>query len=734
MKAQVTRWTVDYGEGQVREVRVPHAWRQEVDVRWDGPALYKTLIDVPVRACKLRFHGVSYACEVRIEGLPVATHTGIWDAFDVPLESVRGRRVEIEVKVTKNGGDIYPVPKTLAGFIPYVYHTFGGIFRPVEIVDADLPLSNPSSPSKYEVAGQNLIHGGQPLYMRGILHWGWYPEVGSPHPTQDMIEREVDYIQSLGFNTVKFCLWLPPHNYLEVLAQRGMHAWIELPFWKPSEQMFADASIEQELENIVRQYAHHPNIAAWTIGCELNNGPVEWRDRWVKKVQAITGCPLVKDNSGGAEMYGGDPREFGTFEDYHPYGEAHQFAGLFDSFNLGARSHRPILLGETNDHDHHRDLAQVAEIMPFWASAMRELNDQGVRWQYDIPKFIHTNRFAHEPEASQHSELMQSSHTKGLFIRKHVTEQLRARSDFNGYVLTGLRDTPISSSGILTDWARPRFSACEFLPWNSDDVLFLIPSRDPMWTRGGNRVGYRDPYNYFAQQPILIKVGLATPAGQSGALIWNVRTKGGALVHQGVADRIAVEGGANQVGEIYLPHLEEGAYTLDVAFGSAGNKWNLYVHSRPNFESAHLLWADDRYDGVKFGPGGVGVALGWRDSLKARIESNEPAVILIDGEGGKPAPFWRENITMPSHEWEQALAYCPDQTLDKDWLRSLGNYEVIENRVDTRTYEEAPYIARIGKVVFTTHRPHGGHGSQPIYANGNPAGLTLLAKLISLCQ
>ena len=54
MSLQVTRWTVDYGEGQVREVRVPHAWRQEVDVRWEGPAVYKTLVDIPVRLCGAR--------------------------------------------------------------------------------------------------------------------------------------------------------------------------------------------------------------------------------------------------------------------------------------------------------------------------------------------------------------------------------------------------------------------------------------------------------------------------------------------------------------------------------------------------------------------------------------------------------------------------------------------------------------------------------------------------------
>ena len=210
----------------MREVRVPHAWRQEVDVRWEGPAVYKTLVDIPVRPCKLRFHGVSYHCEVEIDGKLARTHSGIWDAFDVSLDEFKGRRVEISVKVTKNGGVAFPVTETLSGFLPYVFHTFGGIFRPVEIVDVNTPLTHRIAKSRYQISGNRIQCDKKPLEFRGILHWGWYPETGSPHPTSDMIDREIEYVQSLGFNTVKFCLWLPPHYYLEALARKGMHAWV----------------------------------------------------------------------------------------------------------------------------------------------------------------------------------------------------------------------------------------------------------------------------------------------------------------------------------------------------------------------------------------------------------------------------------------------------------------------------------------------------------------------------
>jgi hypothetical protein len=178
--------------------------------------------------------------------------------------------------------------------------------------------------------------------------------------------------------------------------------------------------------------------------------------------------------------------------------------------------------------------------------------------------------------------------------------------------------------------------------------------------------------------------------------------------------------------------LTAGEYAFDVSFGDVHNRWKLFVHDRADFSGAHLLWPDDRYEGVKFGTEGVAVAVGWRDSVWARTKAGLPTVVLVDGEGGKAAPFWRESITTPADPWEQALAFCPDQALDVKWLEKGGKPTWLQTRIDTRTYEEAPYIARVGCTVLTTYRPHGGHGSQPIYANGNPAGLSLLADLIKI--
>ena len=90
----IERWIVDYGDGSDgEEVTVPHAWRQDIPISLEGPVLYRTSIDVPKVPSKLRFLGVSYAADVSIDGVHVASHRGLWDAFEVSLSGSFGYSV-----------------------------------------------------------------------------------------------------------------------------------------------------------------------------------------------------------------------------------------------------------------------------------------------------------------------------------------------------------------------------------------------------------------------------------------------------------------------------------------------------------------------------------------------------------------------------------------------------------------------------------------------------------------
>lgn len=739
----ITDWTVDYQDGRSpKPVVVPHAWRQELAVSEEGPAVYATVLEVPKDGGWLLFHGVSYAAVVVVDGQEVATHEGIWDAFSVPVHQWAGRAVPLEVKVTKNGGPTFPVQDVASGFLPYVFHTFGGLYGGVDLhAGQSDPLADKPAdgPPRISIDGAKLFLDGEPFYMRGLLHWGWYPELGHTAPPLEQIQREVRAAKALGFNTVKFCLWVPPHRYLEVLEAEGMVAWMELPVWNPKPDEPTRRRLATELEAIVRQYRRHRNIIAWTVGCEMGKAAsAEFRSRMTSLVRSLTGCPLVRDDSGGAEMYGGDPREFGSFYDFHPYCDLPFYPPVIDSLLPGARANQPLLLGEFNDYDVHRDLARLLEDHPFWASALPEFNDLGVRWQYDLPLVLRDSKFAHEPRASRHEALVEASIKKGAFIRREVVDAVRARSPISGYVITGWRDTPISSAGLFDDWGRARYGQAAMLEWNGPVSLFLVPQRRPTWQCGGNRPGYLDTSSVWVG-PCLWKFGVHTENELHGGGLWRVSRNGDVLA-EGIIDPTTVEAlKPTEVGSVFVDITEPGSYLLQIEFGPVRRSWPIHAVAPQKpvgvlaVTEAMRSFADNTIGIEVVGP----AQFDWK--------ATTPAVAVITDGGTTPSPFWRECAFQYYDDalwerlglrdaWERLLPISGDRTLDLEWIKARAGVdaEVLMTRIDTRTYKETPVLVRMAPGRFaTTLRPFGGLGCQPSDLNHNPSGAQFVYDLLA---
>lgn len=754
----MNEWTVRYGDDRSETpIAVPHAWGENVPVAWEGPAVYSTRVQVPQEGGWLVFDGVSYAAEVSVEGKVRARHEGIWDAFSVPLGEFRGREVLVEVRVVKNGGPTYPVRDVASGFLPYVFHTFGGLYRDVWLSstrDDPLEATEATPLPRIQVRGTKLFLDERPFLMRGVLHWGWYPEVGHPNPPEETVRLEFDRMRSLGFNTVKCCLWVPSHRWLELAAEAGLAVWMELPLWDPGPDHL-DA-IGKELERIVRQVARHRHIVCWTVGCELSTStPPGFRQAMVDRVREITGCPLVKDNSGGAEMYGGDPREFGDFYDFHPYCDTPFYPVVLDSLLPGARTAQPTLLGEFNDMDVHRDLPRLREERPYWTSGEEDLNAQGVRWQHDLPRVLETCRFALDPQLNRHAALQSASIAKAAFVRRVVQSAVRSSDSIGGYVVTGWRDTPGSSSGMVDDWGevKPRLGASE---WNAANLLFLIPRRRPPWIAGGNRPGWVDPYSHFAGG-IQMRIGAHSESGFSGEVEWSAvdfawrgeRRPGGRIASGRLAEASVEPLQAAELGEIWFDAPEPGGVVLRARCGDAHQHWPLWIvepWSDEAFASWQLYDPPGRLGDVRFGEAGPLVATRVPEDLEAKVRAGARVLLLLEEGPVAKAPFWRESayeflddafwsrLGFADH-WERFLPVSGDCVLDLEALAPGAPWAVWMNRVDARTYVEAPVLAHValgdGRIIATTLRPDGGLGSQPVGVTRNPSGSALLRALAS---
>jgi hypothetical protein len=135
-RGEAQQWYLpdSFGEGW-QPVRVPHCWEREgISKRFEGPVWYATEVKVPDGWQRgriwLLLEGVSYETQIWVNGTRLGTHVGMWDRFAVDITNhVRDRKAFIALRVVKPGGKTYPVASTLAGFLPYVFGTFGGIWQ-----------------------------------------------------------------------------------------------------------------------------------------------------------------------------------------------------------------------------------------------------------------------------------------------------------------------------------------------------------------------------------------------------------------------------------------------------------------------------------------------------------------------------------------------------------------------------------------------------------------------------
>lgn len=797
----------------------------------------------------LRFGAVSYACEVFVNGQRVGAHFGAWDAFTFEITEAVGNanQAELTLRVLKSGGKTYPTNQTTAGFLPYVWgYLFGGLWQEVTLegtgayrLPDDLPLDrldsltlpaecelhtvieenatalwSPQSPALQtvqvslhtpngtsdmvtvrtgkrvvSVEGSQILLNGHPTYPRMPLSWGWYPETLHCNPPKEVFRAELEKILSLGYNGIKACLWVPPPAFLDLCDEMGILVWLELPLWLP--QMSAEQweLTFAEYEAIVQQVRHHPSIVIWTLGCELSAAcSDEVLQRLYLRVKELTGSPLVRDNSGGGECYGGLLKEYADYYDYHFYCDLPFLRNTFDYFLPHWRTDLPWLFGEFCDADSFRDIVAIKEAhggeLPWWAVADRTRNPQGVRWDMHI---LGQWGFMEKHSLFEHREALKTGQQKQTLLhRKETVERVRAYPNMSGYVITGLCDTPISIAGMLDDFGEFRYTPDEFRPFNADTVLFLGWQRRRNWNAGGDRPSYIDTHCWQGGETLLPRLGISHYGEATRILSARFKlvdpSTGEVIAEVSVPiERAGLMGGAVQqvgFGELTLPQAEKMTrYELSAEARLENgehiqNRWSVWAVPIPNWEAlpqwaaydpANLLTGLERH-GATWEPlaspheiadmeSQVLFASRWTPEIGAFVERGGRVLLCVDRASGLSVfecPFWREAMKLfhahplwegfAQEEWTDLQFYglSPDCSLSQEHLQSLLpslTWKPVLRRVDARTMDVTEYVtegshASGGKILLTTLRPHGGLGDQPDGLLRNIGGVQLLVSAL----
>jgi hypothetical protein len=379
-------------------------------------------------------------------------------------------------------------------------------------------------------------------------------------------------------------------------------------------------------------------------------------------------------------------------------------------------------------------------------------------------------------------ELVTTSYAQSMVVRKYTLELIRRRRGICGYVITGLRDTPISTSGIWDDLSRPKWTPEEFRKVNDEVVLSLDMNRRRRWHNGGDRPDRLDVYNHWSGTKVrwyVILNGIGKLPQPGSRVSWTLSNGNGLNLESGefLIDKLVLPEVPSDIGVIScrLPSVDfpaEFQLTIDLRSDglSISNDWFVYIYPKlvppPSdlaiFDPTYIMgeWGDWLNQLPRVGKNEnlsknkTIISTIWDAHLNNFVQNGGRVILLQQGDGPLPVrrcPFWRESVILfPKHPlWEtfpqrgyaglQFFGVASDRAfVSQELMLSLnGVFKInpIMRRLDAREFHISDYLfeARIGKGILLgcTLQLQGGQGAQPFGLERNVAGAALLNSLIN---
>lgn len=385
-------------------------------------------------------------------------------------------------------------------------------------------------------------------------------------------------------------------------------------------------------------------------------------------------------------------------------------------------------------------------------------------------------------------ELKEGQRRQTLLHRKFTIEFVRTYREMSGYVVTGLRDTPISTAGMFDDFGAPRYSPEEFTRFNADTVLSLSWHRRRNWVAGGDRPSYIDQWTYTGGDEIVPRIRLSHYGKNPLRVVF------GKLELLDSSDNPFMVASLFPEPESFAPGSMETLAEFPILLPDTSrmtqirmratlrmrnkqilqNEWPLWLVPKTDWQ-ALPEWAaydpDERLKGLERVDRRLTwprvsaeeipalatctrlIASRWTAEIAAFARSGGHAFVFVDSGGGlptTPCPFWREAMKLfePHPLWEHFphegftdinfFGLGPDCALLSEGLKALlpdAEWRPLLRRVDARTWAVTDYLTEAsfpsgGRMMISTLRLHGGLGDQPDGLWRHTAGRHLLASLL----
>lgn len=545
-----------------------------------------------------------------------------------------------------------------------------------------------------EAKGKGLRLNGKPLQVRGLLNWGYYPPGLAPVVDEKRFREDVKLAKGLGFNLMKFCLWVPPRRYLELCDEMGMLAWLEYPTWHPRLDEEHRADLLKEFDEFFAFDRNHPSVILRSLTCETGTSSDLGVIRGLyDRCKAMVPGAIVEDDSSWIEWQ----RVFDFYDD-HPYGNNHVWVATLTRLNSYISEHgpKPLVLGEAIAAD-------------TWPSVVEGKGIDGAGEKHWLPGFHGAARDwaermkrLHGPEGVE--KLRERSEAYASAMRRFQVEVFRREVPEGGYVVSVIRDFPLAAMGLIGYDGKPKWGATRGLAESQKDTVVLLATE-------GDRRGFvagskekaiaRIDLSHFGERAGILR-GVEVAVGDGARVGREIETR--RVVNPGEVEREVESLDLSRRAPVEKP-TKEGVGLAVVMDRGAGNEsfeqsWDVWFVPEPKqmevrlhgsvdeataalFENAKPL--DDRPEGPPI------VARKFDERLIGLLKAGARVLMMPDGERG--------SFATANHWFLRGGPYLPDHPLGKvvptEFLADLQAFDLagpVLPRIDSHLEEIDPVM------------------------------------------
>jgi hypothetical protein len=357
-----------------------------------------------------------------------------------------------------------------------------------------------------ETCNGQILLNGNPLYLRGVLDQGYYPDTIYTPPSVDLLEDQLRKAKAMGMNLLRCHIKIADPRYYEVADRLGMLIWTELP----SFALFSDRAAQrarETMQGMVERDWNHPSIIAWTIinedwGTELvhigeHRAWLKDTYRWLKELDPTR---LVVDNSPCWPNFHLQT----DLEDYHHYraipdhrGEWDEFVSAFASrpdwtFSSHGDAVRtgdePLLVSEFGnwglpDPDKLRD---EGGCLPWWFESGHDWADGAA---YPLGVWHRFHGWHLDRVFGDWPAFVEATQWQQYHALKYQIEAIRRRPEISGYVLTELTDVHWEANGLMDMRRNLKAFGTLLAALNTDTAIIPEWERVAYWSGEPVRIG-----------------------------------------------------------------------------------------------------------------------------------------------------------------------------------------------------------------------------------------------------